>query len=140
MKTKELEKALEGALAGCEIEHLEDQPGEDVVVLRIETPFFNFKIDQRVTMFAYYRENDNLLQLSDRGLYSFCIGTEERTTINMKRHRNFIRASGHILMSSESEDGSFVVNSPTINLDAEDLDLPLFIGHYLSLLLYCGEV
>jgi len=140
MKTEELESVIKSAIAGCVVEHLTDQPGEDVVVFRIETPFFNFKIDQQIAIFAYYREKDNLLQFSDRGLYSFCIGTEERVAINMKRHRNFIKAIGYILMSGETEDGSFVVNTPTVSLDVEDLDLPLFVGQYISSLLYCGEV
>lgn len=137
---EEISALLNAAVAGCAVEHLTDQPGEDVTVFRIETPFFNFKIDQQIAIYAYYREEDNLIQFSDRGLYSFSIGTEERTPINMKRHRNFIRASGHMILSSETDNESFVVNTPTVDINEQDLDLAAFVGHYLSLLIFSGEV
>lgn len=138
MTVEELQKKIEASLAGCEIEHVKDQPGEDVEVFRILTPFFNFHVDQQITIFAYYKQDDNLLQFSDRGLYSFCIS--DRSNLNIKRHRNFVKANGHLILGSENEEDSFVVNSPTVNLDSEDLDLTLLIGHYLSMLIYCGEV
>lgn len=139
-KTEEIATLIGATISGSTVEHVSDQPGEDVIVFRIETPFFNFKIDQQVVIYAYYREEDNLVQFSDRGLYSFCIGAEERDTLNMKRHRNFIRASGHIILSSETEGESFVVNTPTVNIKDEELSLPVFVGHYLSLLLFSGDV
>lgn len=138
MIVDEVAKLIESAIAGCTVEHVKDQPGEDVSVFRIETPFFNFQIEQQIAVFAYFKEEDGLIQFSDRGLYSFCI--EDRSSINLKRHRNFIRSNGYLLLGSETEEGSFVVNSPTMNLQSEDFDLTRLAGHYLSLLLYCGEV
>jgi len=135
---KKIEDLLKSSIPGVKVEHMADQPGEDVVVFRIETPFFNFSVDQQVSVFAYYREEDDLLQFSDRGLYSFCV--EDKSNLSLKRHRNFIRSSGYVLLGSENEDNSFVVNTPTVNISDEDLDLPLLFGHYVSLLLYCGEV
>lgn len=138
MKTEEIESLIASTIPGSSVEHLKDQPGDDVAVFRVELPFFNFHIEQQIAIFAYFKEDENLLQFSDRGLYSFCV--EDRSDLNMRRHRNFIRSHGHLMLGSETEEGSFVVNTPTIDLSAEDLDLPLLAGHYISLLLYCGEV
>ena len=138
MTNEEIHKLLEESISGAVVEEVKDQPGEDVTVFKIETPFFNFKIDQQVSITAFYKADENLLQFSDRGIYSFCI--EDRSTISLKRHRNFIRASGHLIMTNESEEGAFVVNSPTIALIEKDVNLPMLLGHYLSLLLFCGEV
>lgn len=129
---------VESAVAGCKIEHLKDQPDDSVVTLKIETPFFNFDVDQTVTIFAFYKEDEDLVQFSDRGLYSFCV--EDRSNISIKRHRNFIRSSGYLIMASETEEGAFVVNTPTVKLSAEGLDLSLLLAHYISLLCYAGEV
>jgi hypothetical protein len=139
MNVEEAQSLLERITPGSKVEHVKDQPGDGVVVFRIETPFFCFQIDQQIAIFAYFKEEENLLQFSDRGLYSFCV--EDRSTLNLRRHRNFIRASGHQLLGEEtSEDNSFVVNSPTIELKNPESDLPTLFGHYVSLLLYCGEV
>ena len=138
MTTEDVEKKLSELIPGCKVEHQADQPDNDVVVFRIETPFFNFKIEQQIAIFAYYKEEDNLIQLSDRGLYSFCV--EDRTPLSIRRHRNFIRSTGQILLGSETEEGSFVVNSTTVSLDDKDVDFNMFVGYYMSLLLYCGEV
>jgi hypothetical protein len=138
MTIEDVTKIIESAIAGCVVEHVKDQPGDDVTVFRIETPFFNFQIEQQIAIFAYFKEEDDLIQLSDRGLYSFCI--EDRSNLNLKRHRNFVRSNGYLLLGSETEEGSFVVNSPTMDLKSEEFDLTRLAGHYLSLLLYCGEV
>lgn len=139
MMTKEqVKQKIVDALAGSSVEEAVDQPDDGVTVLRIETPFVNFKIEQQIALFAYFKEDENLLQFSDRGLYSFCV--EDRSTVNLRRHRNFIKAHGYILLGSENEEGGFVVNTPTFNVESEEVDLSLLISHYLSLLLYSGEV
>lgn len=138
MTTKEVEEKIKELIPGSSVEFQEDQPGDDVAVFRIETPFFNFQIEQQIAIFAYYKEENNLIQFSDRGLYSFCV--EDRSPLSIKRHRNFVRSSGQIFMGSESEEGSFVVNSATVSLDSKDVDFNMFVGYYMSLLLYCGEV
>lgn len=138
MTTKEVIKRLEEFFPGCDVEEQTDQPGDDVTVFRIDTKYFNFQIEQQIAIYAYYKEENNLLQFSDRGLYSFCL--EDRTPLSIKRHRNFIRSCGQIFLGSETEENSFVVNSATISLDSEEVDFNLFVGYYISLLLYCGEV
>jgi hypothetical protein len=129
---------LQGVFPGSTIEHVTDQPGDDVDVFRIETNYFNFLIERSVTIFAYHRKEDNLIQFSDRGLYSYCL--QDRTDVVLKRHRNFIRAYGYLFIGSESDDNSFVVNTPTVNLDDPDVDLGALMCHYISLLTFCGEV
>jgi hypothetical protein len=136
-KNQVIEK-IASSLSGSNVEELSDQPDDGVVVLRIETPFFNFQIEQQIALFAYFKEEENLLQFSDRGLYSYCV--QDRDSLNIKRHRNFIKAHGYLMLGSENEEGGFVVNSPTVNLDSDELDLSLLLGHYISLLLYSGEV
>lgn len=138
MNVEEVKSLIEGSIAGCSAEHLKDQPGEDVLVFKVDTPFFNFHIEQQIAIFAYYRQADNLIQFSDRGLYSFCL--TDRSDLSIKRHRNFIRSNGHLFLGGETEDDSFVVNTPTVKVDSEDLNLTLLVSHYLSVLLYCGEV
>jgi len=138
MTAEDVKKLLEDSIPGAVVEHIKDQPGDDVAVFKIETPFFSFHIDQQIAVFAYFREEDNLLQFSDRGLYSFCV--DDKSPLNLKRHRNFVKANGHLLLSSEAEDNSFVVNTPTVELSNEELNLTLLFGHYISLLLYCGEL
>lgn len=138
MTTDEVKKRIEEFIPGSSVELQTDQPGDDVSVFRIETPFINFQIEQQIAIFAYYKEENNLLQFSDRGLYSFCV--EDRSPISLRRHRNFIRTTGNIVLSSETEDGSFVVNTATVSLDSEDVDFNIFVSQYISLLLYCGEV
>lgn len=135
---EEVTSALANAISGCKIEHLKDQPDDSVVTLKVETPFYNFQIDQPITIFAFYKEDEDLIQFSDRGLYSFCV--EDRSPLNIKRHRNFIRSAGYLLMASETEEGSFVVNTPTVKFSSENLDLALLLGNYLSLLCFSGEV
>lgn len=137
MTSDEVKALVESCIAGAAVEIVPDQPG-DVVVFRIETPFWNFLIEQQIAIFAYFKEDENLLQFSDRGLYSFCV--EDRSNLNLKRHRNFVKSNGHLIMGSETEEGAFVVNTMTVDVTAEDLDLTSIVGHYLSLLLYCGEV
>lgn len=137
MTSDEVKALVESCIAGAAVEIVPDQPG-DVVVFRIETPLWNFLIEQQIAIFAYFKEDENLLQFSDRGLYSFCV--EDRSNLNLKRHRNFIKSNGHLIMGSETEEGAFVVNTMTVDVTAEDLDLPSIVAHYLSLLLYCGEV
>lgn len=137
-RIEEVKELIEKSLAGVTAEHVTDEPDSGVVTFRIETPFYSFQIDQQIGIYAFYREEDNLIQFSDRGLYSFCVN--DRSNINLKRHRNFVRASGYLIMSSESEEDSFVVNTPTIKLESEELDLNLLLSNYLSLLLFCGEV
>lgn len=137
-KIEEIKSLIGSSLAGITVEHMPDEPDTGVATFKIETPFYSFKIDQQISIFAFYREEDNLLQFSDRGFYSFCV--EDRTHINLKRHRNFVRASGYLILASESEQDNFVVNTPTVRLDSEDLDLVLLLANYLSLLLYSGEV
>lgn len=129
---------LRAAMPSAVIEHMTDQPGDDVEVFRIETNFFNFQIERPIAIFAYYRKEDGLLQFSDRGLYSFCL--PERNDVVLKRHRNFIRAYGYLFIGAETEDGSFVVNTPAIALDDPETDLTALLSHYVSLLAFCGEV
>lgn len=138
MNVEEAKSLIESSIAGSSVEHLTDEPGDDVAVFRIETPFFSFQIDQQIAIFAYLKQDENLIQFSDRGLYSFCV--EDRSPISLKRHRNFIRSNGHLILGSETEEGSFVVNTPTIKLESEELDLSVLLAHYISLLLFCGEV
>jgi hypothetical protein len=138
MNKEQVIEKIASSLSGSNVEELSDQPDDGVLVLRIETPFFNFQIEQQIALFAYFKEEENLLQFSDRGLYSYCV--QDRDSLNIKRHRNFIKAHGYLMLGSENEEGGFVVNSPTVSLDSEDLDLSLLLGHYISLLLYAGEV
>lgn len=137
-KAKQIAEAIETFVSGANVEHLADQPGDDVLVFRIETPFVSYEIEQQIAIFAYYREDDNLIQFSDRGLYSFCV--KDRSDLNLKRHRNFVKSNGYIMLGSETEEGSFVVNTPAVEFDIEEIDFPAFLGNYISLLLYSGEV
>lgn len=138
MTDEEVIKLIKSSIAGSEVEQAADQPSDGVKVFRVETPFVNFHIEQQIAIFAYFKEEENLLQFSDRGLYSFCI--EDRSNLSLKRHRNFVRSNGHLVLGSETEEGSFVVNSPTVDVTTEDFDLAAFVGHYLSMLIYCGEM